>query len=62
MFNVAISFVLAIEDPIMVMSINGALLISRPQTRDFPEDKFCHPGEEEITQGSTQQKHKGNIQ
>lgn len=62
MFNMAISFVLAIEDSIMVMSINCAMLISKPQTFDFSVDKFCHPGQEEVEQGSTKQKYKGNIQ
>lgn len=62
MFNVAISFILAIGDSIMVMSINCAMLISRPQTFDFTVDKFCDPGQEEVKQGSTEQKHKGNIQ
>lgn len=62
MFNMAISFVLAIENSIMVMSINCAMLISRPQAFDFSVDKFCHPGQEEVEQGSTKQKHKGNIQ
>jgi hypothetical protein len=62
MFDMAISFVLAIQDPIVVMSINCARLISRPQTFDFSVDKFCHAGQEEVKQCSTEQKHKGNIQ
>lgn len=58
----AISFVLAIGDSVLVMSINWAMLISRPQTFDFSIDKFCHTGQNEVEQGSTKQKHKGNIQ
>ena len=62
MFNVAISFILAIEDSIMVMSIHCAVLIAWPQTSDSSADKFCHPWQEEVKQGSTKQKHEDNIQ
>lgn len=48
MFNMAISFILAIEDPIVVMSIDCTMLISRAQAFDFSVDELCHPGQEEV--------------
>lgn len=62
MFNMTISFVSAIEDSILVVSINCAVRTPRTQTFDFSIDKFCHIGHYEEERDSTEQKHKGNIQ
>lgn len=45
MLNVAISSILAIWYPILVMSINSAMFVIGPKMFALLADKFCYPGQ-----------------